>query len=336
MIDSNKKYIGVFGATMTIVGAMIGAGFASGKEIWEFFARFGWVSVLLVLPLGILMFFCFLLVLGSSKNIETICKIHKKAAVFIDIAMFFCHFCLLSAMIAGLRVLCIQMEMPVLFLVVFCAVGILLAFGMKTIFAVSSMIIPILIGFLLSVGIWFVADAKPQAFEFDFAHFGSVCINLILYVCMNVLSAVPILQAVGKNCKNKKTTAFTASVCICTLFLLILVGLILNGQSLEMPIFYLCLKKSFALGVVCFFVLLIATITTLFSCGLEVVDCVQKLTKSRHISVFVSLLCAAFVSSFGFGKIVVFLYPVLGIFGAIYICALAFFELRKKTLLKNS
>ena len=315
---------------MTIVGAMIGAGFASGKEIWAFFARFGWTSVLFVLPLVVLLFFCLLVGLeGFALGGKT----HKNMKLLIDFCMFFCHFCFLSAMIAGLRVLCAQMGMPVLFLIVFCAIGVFIAFGMKTIVAVSSFLMPVLIVFLVAVGIVFVASSAPQNVEFGFDKIGKIGINLVLYVCMNILTALPILQRIGGDCKKKKPVAFVATVCISFLFLLILVALLLNtGTNCDMPILGLCIEKNKILGVFCFFVLIAATTTTMFSCGIEVVDKLQKFVKNRYTSTLLGLAFASAVSTLGFGKIVEILYPALGMVGAVMIFILAFLRLRQKTI----
>ena len=331
---TREKRIGTFEGVMAIVGAMIGAGFASGKEIWVFFARFGWVAILSVVPLGILLFFCFFVGLESFKLNS---KMHKKMQFLLQIGMFFCHFCLLSAMIAGLKLLCFGMGAPWLFLIVFCIIGVLLFFGATGIFKAMGVFVPVLIVFLVACCGYFVF-CFPTKFEHT-TMFGSfyICLNLVLYVCMNVLTALPILEQLGKSCANKKGIAFVASICICALFLLLLVCMIMFGNdSVEMPVLFLCAQQNAFLGTFCFFVLLVASATTLLSCGMEVVDMLEKKIGGRWICVCLALGLATAVSCLGFGKIVTFLYPALGVVGAIEIVVLGVLALRNKNNLKNS
>ena len=61
-----------------IIGTIIGAGFISGKEVFEFFSKFGYYSYLVILP----MFFCLyyfitkLLLIGANNKINNIVKLY--------------------------------------------------------------------------------------------------------------------------------------------------------------------------------------------------------------------------------------------------------------------
>ena len=67
----------VLPAVFLIVGSIIGAGFASGRELSLFFAEFGYNSLYFLPIVFILFYYCFkmFLTLGSTKKFENVLKL---------------------------------------------------------------------------------------------------------------------------------------------------------------------------------------------------------------------------------------------------------------------
>ena len=320
-----QKHIGTFAAAMTIVGAMIGAGFASWQEIWTFFGFAGWISIFFVVPLFLLLLLTIIVALKTQA--ESFFDLGKfcfgKYAILAELVFAFCCFCLLSGMIAGLRTLC-EFFTP-LFLISFCMIGIMLFFGFDGIVKINTWLLPFLIVFLCTISIFTIIDGSATAQAFSAFNVFKLSGNCVLYVCMNTLLSLPVILQLGKSCRKKTLAAVVACSLICILFALAVFALIFSCEPKnEMPILEICFNKSYALGIVCIVFLVIATLTTIFSCGLELVNFAQKRIKNRAFCVIFVLFVASLFSLLGFEKIVECVYPILGALGFIlFLIALA-------------
>ena len=95
----------VIGAVL--FGSIVGAGFASGEEVWYYFARFGWVCFPLIIFAGILLFWLgyMFLEFGKRNGIESVQQINKqlfgKWGLAGEIIFIISNVILLSSMLAG-------------------------------------------------------------------------------------------------------------------------------------------------------------------------------------------------------------------------------------------
>ena len=95
--------------TILILGTIIGAGFASGKEITTFFTVFGYYSFLSLPIIFFGFYFCIykLLLIGSKNKIENIDQLNyiifKKENKLVKIFTFISFIIISSTMISGLR-----------------------------------------------------------------------------------------------------------------------------------------------------------------------------------------------------------------------------------------
>ena len=311
---------------MTIVGAIIGAGFASGKEILTFFGNGGWLSVAFSALLFGMLFGCiFLFLYCPAENQKQFGKlVFGKASWVLGAVYLFCHFCVLSAMIAGARSLCAKAGVPWLFLVLFCGTGILLLSGFNWVLNANAVLLPGLLVFLVVVPTTILSKNKP-ALQFPSTSLApKLLLNLVLYVAMNMLTASPVLLSVKSRCKNKKSCAALASAIVSVLFLLIFLAICGFSAEVELPFFSLCVGSGRVASFVCVVFLLVATLTTLVSCGMALVEPLTKITRFKPIAVFSVLCASAFASIFGFSNIVKYVYPVMGVLGLFIVVILSF------------
>ena len=321
-MSENKRNFGVFATTMSIVGAIIGAGFASGAEIVSFFGKSGW----LVVGVGAVMFALFFVEIFLFLNCNTNGSndfgkmlLGGRGKIF-DYVLLFCHFCVLSGMIAGARSLCILAGMDWLFLVLFCVVGILLFFGFGSVVKINAFLLPLLCIFLIVLPSIVIAKhgiylSFPKAKMVP-----RIFLNLLLYVSMNSLIASPILLKISGEIKHKKTCAFVSSAVVCALFLIVFFALSSLKTKSDLPFFDLCKNYGFWAKLICVVFLLVATLSTLVSCGMALVDVIK--TKNRAVAVLVVFISASFASLIGFSNIVLYVYPFMGILGALIIAFL--------------
>ena len=112
------------GISMSVAGGIIGVGFASGREIVSFFARFGLVSLLYCFLSGMAFFVLSYIILlinhenkkrknmkNIVKNVHIINKNSNKFAFF-DIFLFLSQIMICGAMFAGLYVLLNDLYFP--------------------------------------------------------------------------------------------------------------------------------------------------------------------------------------------------------------------------------
>ena len=326
-----NENISPFSAAMTIVGAVIGAGFASGEEIWAFFGRFGITSLLFVLPLFALLFaFVILAFKSQAKNsLELGQKLFGKYSLIYELLFVFCCFCLLSGMIAGMRVLC--KSMPLLYVFAICFVGVLLFFGITGVIKTNVLVLPVLILFLSGVCFFELASIKTFEFDFEFCSLAKIFGFGFLYAAFNSVCSLPVVLPVGEKCKHKCCAAAIACSAVCCLFVLLLLTIIFClKEKTTMPILQICFEKNRILGLVCIVILLFATITTIFSCGLEIVDFAYKYVKNRAFCVVFVMFLSSLFSIFGFDRIVAFVYPVLGGLGVVVFIMIAVLVFRQK------
>ena len=90
-----------------IFGSIAGAGFASGKEIWFYFAGYGWICYPLVILTGVIFFLLSFLCLqfGKKFGIATVQNMNNtlfgKFAIVAEIIFVFANIILLGSMLAG-------------------------------------------------------------------------------------------------------------------------------------------------------------------------------------------------------------------------------------------
>ncbi|MEX2104719.1 MAG: hypothetical protein WD907_05245 [Bacilli bacterium] len=68
---SKEGYIRALKMSMTIVGTTIGAGFASGREVWEFFGSYGYASRSSILLSTLLFAAAIIIILEMSRRLKS-------------------------------------------------------------------------------------------------------------------------------------------------------------------------------------------------------------------------------------------------------------------------
>ena len=104
----NKGKKGDFGLCLLLVGSMIGAGFITGAEIWQFFAKFGYGSLF-----GVVVFGClsYLLVYFEARPKKELNKESLRLERVKKDVNFFSEIMVAAAMISGLKIISKQVKL---------------------------------------------------------------------------------------------------------------------------------------------------------------------------------------------------------------------------------
>lgn len=322
----------VVGAVM--FGSIVGAGFASGKEVWFYFAQFGWVCFPLILVAGVLMFLLGykFLEFGKTNGIESVQQINRKLfgrlGVAGEIIFIISNVILLSSMFAGASSLFdIVLSSPAYryasIITAVCAV-VISWLGFNKMVKVNMLIVPLLV-FVVGVAFMYCIGSSENFFVpvvNDVERLITSVFLCILYVCSNLYFAGFIFARLGKEYTHKVNFygALIGSVFLVLCLLCMVISIYLNPYSSmsDMPLVYIANSIGHVFGIVTLVVVWLGILTTAVSLVYTISAWLDKYKiPFKFASIFVCIL-ALIISGLGFGTIVSYCYPVMGVFGVIF------------------
>lgn len=315
-----------------ILGAIIGVGFASGKEICVFFFDFGSASLLGLIAFGLLYVYLFLVIGHISRKLELNSydkfnqMIFGKLCKFTNIVMLI-NFTITSAgMLAGADYLFLTFfnvgyKIPSITLTLICFI--LLVGGIQKIKAMANIIIPLMLSVIV---INSIKNTTPINVNFNITmQSGAMAIYYgLLFGVNNFVAAMPMLFESKLKSKGKLFVILT----ICLVILLNIVVFASNNFQTDMPMFELSKNISIWFYYVYFATLIMALFSTLVICSYNTTKILSKDKKSIFIIVFVVLL-NLLISNLGYSFIVQYLYVVSGIISGVYVVVLIVFMTAK-------
>ena len=316
-----------------IIGAIVGAGLASGQEIVIFFAQYGFIS-LFFLPflfyffyIGIKQSFIFGKISYSCdfNNKTREIKLYKYLSIFFLIVIG-------AAMLSGINNLCsgliFDFGFPIYSLAIIIISSIVVFFGIRIILKISILIVP-----LIFFGIMFIciktlicSPTSAPAFSTDFQSLTMLTFNSISYCCCNVITINKVLQncSIKLNLKQIKIVSFIVSLVIFLLILVVTLTLLLSDNAIifyNLPLVYLAYYISSPIGLGFSVVMFFSILTTLVSAQYSFTEITSKainrdkLYKAKNI-ILVGIIFFVF-SLIGFNGIIKYFYPLIGAFGFI-------------------
>ena len=334
-----------------VIGTIIGAGFASGQEIWIFFNQYGnWGAIGMIASCslsGIIIYQVFRIaekmqVASYDELLKKMSTTHRifNQAISIIISLFL----LISfyIMVAGMSALFHQeFGFPIwacsILMSIFCYL--ILQKDMKGIMAVNSILIPALILFILYLGI--------QNLDFTISSLGTKAIeqsntwqwgmSSILYASYNSIMLIPMLVELKPYITSKAKARQVGSICAIILSLLgiSLFSLLLRGNeniySLELPMIEIVKDFGVIYSYLYIGVVVTAIFTTAISAGYGFLKNqvsrkqfskgnVAKRKRQYYQKVLLAIcISAPFIAHVGFSNLVSKLYPMFGVLGLIQI-----------------
>ena len=328
----------IFKTVFVIIGTLIGAGFASGQEIYIFFYQYGINGILGITISSILLGYVVYKVLYICKEnnvtnyknfLKQFIKNEKQLEIFntmINIFILITFYIMIAGFGAyfeqqwGMHSWIGSSLLALICYFVFLK-------DVSGLIKVSQYIVPLLIGCLLVIGIN-VIDFENI---FEIVHYvpentiWKWILDSVLYGSYNTILLIPVLIALRNLVRNKKEQGM---ISVLTAILIIVLSLIVffiltkidvNIQNLEMPAVYVASKISLIFEYIYGFVILSSILTTSISLGTSLLENIAH-TKKRYKQ-YAILICisAVLVSNIGFSNLVNALYPIFGYMGLIQI-----------------
>ncbi len=328
-----------------ILSAIIGVGFASGKEICVFFFDFGGASIIGLISFGLLYIYLFFVIeyvrrkLALHSYNEFNAKIFGKLSILSNIVLLINFAITCAGMLAGADYLFstffnIGYKIPSTILTVITLL--LLLGGINKIKGVANFIIPVMIA---AIVINSIGNINPQNVHMDITVKNSMMAVYygLLFGVNNFVAALPVLFETKLKSKGKLFVIFS----ICIIILLNILVFACNVFSTDMPMFELSANVSPAFYYIYFATLILALFSTLMICSYNMQTILIKNKKSIFASIMI-VLFNLLLSNVGYAFIVKYLYVVSGIFSGIFVIILIIlmiikliqFKLKKE--IKNS
>ena len=246
----NKK-ITTLQVAGTYIGTIVGAGFASGQEMLQFFVSFGKIGLvgLLIVTLLFIYFGYIIMELGWKLKVSSHLPIVKKVggkylSVFSDVVITFFLFGALTAMIAGSGALFHQEfnlnpHLGSLFMATITVITVL--GGFDSIINSISIVVPFLILSAVTVSIAAILSA-PSLSDATLCCIERPILlrnwlwSSILYISYNIVPSISILGPLGKQAQDRKTIrngAILGGVGLGVGAIAIFLALYVNASSIE-------------------------------------------------------------------------------------------------------
>ena len=308
-----------------VLSAIIGVGFASGKEICVFFFDFGGASIIGLIAFGLLYVYLFLVVEYVRKKLELhsfnefnakiFGKLHKLSKFVLIV-----NFAITSAgMLAGADYLFATffgMKYNIISTILSVLTVILLIGGISKIKMVANLIIPIMIAVIIINSIGNITPENVNLPIVDKNMTMAVFYGLLFGV-NNFVAALPVLFET--KLKTKGRLIVIASICL--IILLNILVFASNNFTTNMPMFELSANISASFYYIYFITLILALFSTLIICSFNMYKMLSKSKKSILVALSV-IIFNLMLSCVGYSYIVKYLYVVSGIISGVYVIIL--------------
>lgn len=323
---------------LLIVGTIIGAGFASGKEIYLFFTRYGIYGIFGIIISGIITSLIILKTLNivnknNIKNYNEFIQIinpkHKCINKIINIIIN--SFLLVSfyIMISGFSSYINQTyKIPIyissIIFVIVCYF--ILNKSINGVIKANQVLIPCLVLFIIFLGlknIKFISEIK--SINLEQMNSKGWFISGILYMSYNSIVLIPVLTTIQSYIKTKNNIRIISifSFIIISILSFVIYGLLLRGiyfiKEVEMPLINISMEFGYVYKYIYGFVIIVSIFTSAISAGNSLMSNIAISKNNKNIILILISIIGVLISNIGFSKLVEILYPIFGVLGLVQI-----------------
>lgn len=330
----------VFMIVLVLIGALIGAGFASGQEIYSFFYSYG------IMGMAGIIVTCSLISLTIYKSLKLIYKKeisnyneflqifikNKKITNAVNKIMNILLLVTFYIMISGFGAY-FEQEIGVNkfigsgVLALLCAI--VFFTNVEGVLKVSEYIVPILILFIIIIGGMNLVSIDVNK-TIPIMKKGWL-LSAVTYCSYNIILLIPVLITVREKISKESNIKYIAIIVGILMIIMSIMTFMLLMKSdveistLEMPIVYVIRTFFTKFKPIYAFIILTSIFTTAISIGISFLQNIVKNKKSYPQFVVFMCITSLIISNFGFSKLVNFVYPLFGYIGIVQIITLTFF-----------
>ncbi|MDF2947101.1 MAG: putative rane protein [Bacillales bacterium] len=324
----------------TYIGTVVGAGFATGREIVEFFTQYGYYGTIGIICSGILF-----TILGIK--IMEICSLHRiKNNYEFCILLFGNRFgkvinLIMSLMLIGVAGVMIsgagaifseQLNISRVFGI---SIFIVLSFliisrDIKGLHAINSFVVPLMILFSLSIillsfnNVNLLFEPQPNSNGFWFT-------KSLSYVAYNLTLSIAVFAPIASTENNKKILINGSIIGSFGLTVLLLfnhysISTLPNFNYVQIPTAEILHNKFPILHVLFVLVILGEILTTLVANGFGLVKLMETKMRSNNVSLIIILVIATSISFFQYKSLLGTIYPAFGALSLLLVIKILYFR----------
>ena len=329
-----------------IIGALIGAGFASGQEIYLFFFSYGTKGLIgIIISSGLIGLIIYktlkIIKINNIKNYKDFLdlliqnqKIKNVANSIINIFILVSFYIMIAGFGAYLQQeLNINSMIGSAILAVFCII--LFRKNIEGVVKANQILVPILVTTIIFFGILNLKNINFSNLNNYLINYNNKnwVITSILYASYNCVLLIPVLSTLidyiksNKNIKHISLIVTFAVIILLTIIFLFLVIVDVDIKELEMPAVYAINKISPRLKSIYGLIILISIFTTAISLGISFLENTSKNKKKYNINSLIICGTSIIFSQIGFSNLVNILYPILGAIGILEILKILLYKI---------
>ena len=326
----------MFKIIFVLIGTFVGAGFASGKEVFNFFTCYSYYGIISIFVFSLLLFF----MIYKCLNIKTKLKLnsynefifyleekykffnHRFFLILINIFLASSFYIMIAALSSLFNYQFNITRFITIAFTVFICFFIFYKKNINFIYIINSILMPILILFIFSLCLFNTNFNTINLNEINNYNFIFSIFMGLLYFSYNSLLLIPITfdLKINENKGNNFKIAFIYSLII--FLITFLINLLLLSfynlvYNLELPILYVSNSSIKLFSFLYFFIILSAIFTTMISSGYSFVSNFSK--NNYKIKLIIFLLFSFIFCIFSFSDLINFFYPLFGLIGFIQI-----------------
>lgn len=329
----------MFETIFVLIGTFVGAGFASGKEVFNFFTIYSFDGLISIFIFSILLF-C---LIYKCLNIKTKLKLknyndfifylekkyiffnHKFFLLIINIFLASSFYIMVSALSSLFNYQFNIAKITTILGCIFICFFVFYKKNINFICIINSILMPTLILFVFSLCTFNINfnNININLKELNNSNiFLSIFMGL-LYFSYNSLLLIPIifdLKTPKKNNNFKISFIFSLIIFLITFLINLLLLSFYNFiYNLELPILYIANSSIKLFSYFYFFIILSAIFTTLISSGYSFTSNFNNNSNNFKIKLIIFLLFSFIFCLFSFSDLINFFYPIFGLIGFIQI-----------------
>lgn len=325
----------IFVIVFTIIGALIGAGFASGQELYSFFYIYGIKGIygivvtsflITILIYKILKIIYIKKITNYDEFLSVFIK-NKKITKMTNLILNILLLVTFYIMIAGFgayfeQEIGINKMFGSLILIIMCFC--IFQTSVEGVIKISRYIVPILILAIIVIGLinlLTINNLDTNIIDYK----TNWLLSSITYSSYNIILLIPVLISLKNQIKREKSIKYIAIIsgAITAILAIIIYTLLMridiDISKLEMPVVYMIRTFYEKFKTIYAFIILVSIFTTAISIGTGLLQNLNK--KGKSYTQFVIFLCitSLIISNFGFSNLVKNVYPFFGYIGIIQI-----------------
>lgn len=324
-----------------IIGTTIGAGYASGRELWQFF---GHESGLAILLFTLFFSICCNVIMKISYEKQSTDYlpvlgdiVGVKLTKLYDVMIFLYLFTTTVVMIAGSGATGQAFNFSYWWGVLVIAVGLIILFlkDISGLLAMNQVILPLLLGGLLYILLVFTMDQELSMFS----HWSEQrnWTAAFPFTALNILPLIAVLGAIGNKVRSKQEiwiASLGSGLTLGTISFIYNNSLIQIADELllyEIPLFAILKHYPFGMLILMSILLWFAIFTTAAAGVLGIVSRLQSII-NVPIWLLVILILIAMIplTTLGFSTLISYIYPIYGILNLYVLTRLLFYPFWKK------